>query len=103
VVVDKQPIPVRVDRDLEELIPGFLARRHDDVRKLREALDARDVESVRVTGHSMKGTGGGYGFDGLSEIGASIESAAKGGDLDAARRGLERLVDYLERVEIRFE
>jgi HPt (histidine-containing phosphotransfer) domain-containing protein len=102
-VVDKQPIPVTVDRDLEELIPGFLARRRDDVRKLREALDAHDVESVRVTGHSMKGTGGGYGFDGLSEIGASIESAAKGGDLDAARGGLERLVDYLERVEIHFE
>jgi hypothetical protein len=61
------------------------------------------VEGVRVTGHSMKGTGGGYGFDGLSEIGASIESAAKSGDLDAARSGLERLVDYLERVEIHFE
>lgn len=101
--MDKAPIPVTVDQDLKELIPGFLARRHDDVRKLREALDSRDVDGVRVTGHSMKGTGGGYGFDGLSEIGAQIEIAAKGGDLDAARNGLERLVDYLDRVQIRFE
>lgn len=101
--MDKAPIPVVVDQDLKELIPGFLARRHDDVRKLRAALDARDVDAVRVTGHSMKGTGGGYGFDGLSEIGAAIEIAAKGGDLEAARGGLERLVDYLERVQVRFE
>jgi HPt (histidine-containing phosphotransfer) domain-containing protein len=101
--MDKAPIPVVVDQDLEELIPGFLARRQEDVRKLRAALEAGDLESVRVTGHSMKGTGGGYGFDGLSEIGAAIETAAKGGDLEAMRGGLDRLVDYLERVQIRFE
>ena len=100
--MEKQPIPVTVDQDLAELIPGFLSRREGDLLKLRAALVAQDVESVRVTGHSMKGTGGGYGFDGLSEIGASIEAAAKRDDLDAARLGLERLVDYLERVQVRF-
>jgi HPt (histidine-containing phosphotransfer) domain-containing protein len=96
-------IPVTVARDLEDLIPAFMARRQEDVGKLREALDSGDVETLRVTGHSMKGTGGGYGFQGLSEIGAAIEAAAKEGRLDAVREGVERLEDYLARVEIRFE
>ena len=101
--MDKQTIRVSVDRDLEDLIPGFLKRRHEDVRKLAEAIDGADLEAVRITGHSMKGTGGGYGFDGLSEIGAAIEVAAKAGDLEAARAGLERLRDYLDRVDVSFE
>jgi HPt (histidine-containing phosphotransfer) domain-containing protein len=96
-------IPVTVARDLEDLIPAFMARRREDVGKLREALDSADMETLRVTGHSMKGTGGGYGFQGLSEIGADIEAAAKEGRLDAVREGVERLADYLARVEIRFE
>lgn len=97
------PIPVTVDADLKDLIPGFLERRREDVSKLRAALDAPDLETLRVTGHSMKGTGGGYGFEGLSEIGAAIEVAAKSGDLDAVRTEVDRLVDYLARVEIRYD
>jgi HPt (histidine-containing phosphotransfer) domain-containing protein len=101
--MEKQPILVTVEKDLADLIPGFLERRGDDVRKLRDALDASDMESLRVTGHSMKGTGGGYGFDGLSEIGAAIEKAAKSGDLDAVRARVDELVDYLARIEIRYD
>jgi len=101
--MDEQPIMVTVDRDLEDLIPGFMQRRRDDVRRLHEALGSGDVETLRVIGHSMKGTGGGYGFDGLSEIGAAIEHAARAGQLEDAREGLARLEDYLARVQVRFE
>jgi len=31
------PIVVRVDPDLHELVPDFLRNRHDDVRVLRDA------------------------------------------------------------------
>ena len=101
--MDEHTIRVTVDRDLEDLIPGFLARRHEDARKIRGALEGSDLETLRVTGHSMKGTGGGYGFLGLSEIGARIEQAAKSADLDAARAGLVELEDYLARLEVHFE
>lgn len=101
--MEEQSILVTVERDLEDLIPAFMARRHEDVGKLRGALEAGDVETLRVIGHSMKGTGGGYGFDGLSEIGAAIESAAKAGDLARAGEWLARLEDYLARVKVRFE
>ena len=51
----------------------------------------------------MKGVGGGYGFDGLSEIGSSIEKSAKASDLEDISLQLAKLKDYLERAEIVFK
>jgi len=101
--MNTEALKVTVDKDLETLIPGFLARRREDVNKLRKALESGDLEVLRVTGHSMKGTGGGYGFDVLSGIGAAIETAAKSGELQAIREQVESLADYLDRLQVEFE
>lgn len=101
--MDDETIHVTVEGDLRDLIPNFMQRRHEDVAKLHEAVGGGDFETLRVIGHSMKGTGGGYGFDGISEIGAAIEQAAKDSALDAAQAALDRLVDYLARVHVTFE
>ena len=42
-------------------------------------------------------------FDRCSEIGAALEQAAKGKDVTAMRAGLEKLADYLARVEVVYE
>ena len=101
--MEKDSIKVIVDKDLESLIPGFLQRRRDDVEKLHGALEAEDFETLRITGHSMKGTGGGYGFDGLSGIGAAIEVGAKAGELQTVREQVITLTDYLDRLQVVFE
>lgn len=93
-------IVVHVDPDLEDLIPGFLANRRADVDGLQAALARGDFEAIRITGHSMKGAGGGYGFDAITDIGARIEQAALARDADAVRAGIEDLADYLVRVEV---
>ena len=101
--MDSETIHVVVEGDLKDLIPNFMQRRHNDIVKMREALGAGDFEAIRVIGHSMKGTGGGYGFDGISEIGQVVEQAAKDGAVDATKVAIERLVDYLARVEVTFK
>lgn len=93
-------IVVHVDPDLEDLIPGFLANRRADVDSLQAALARSDFEAIRITGHSMKGAGGGYGFDAITDIGAHIEQAALARDADAVRAGIGDLADYLARVEV---
>ena len=40
---------------------------------MTHALEQSDLETVRVLGHSMKGSGASYGFEGLTTIGASLE------------------------------
>ncbi len=96
-------ILIQGDPDLEELIPGFLQNRRKDVEKLRACLESGDFEVMRVLGHSMKGAGGGYGFDAITEFGARIEEAAKAGD-DATITAVTReLASYLERVEVVYD
>lgn len=101
--MDSARLTIRVDPDLKDLIPGFMRRRRDDVEVLRRALDANDLDKIRISGHSMKGTGAGYGFDEISEIGRNLENAALAADTKAITREIERLANYLARVDVVFE
>jgi hypothetical protein len=96
----QEPIRIRVDPELASLIPGFLENRRKDVTLLLAAVQTGDFETVRILGHSMKGSGGGYGFDGITDIGGDIEVAAKHRDPLAIRTHVEALAWYLARVEV---
>jgi HPt (histidine-containing phosphotransfer) domain-containing protein len=98
----KDKIKVRLDPDIQDLIPGFLENRKKDVTAIRTALASGDFTTITVLGHTMKGDGGGYGFDAISEIGAILETAGKQKDAEKIRQGLDRLADFLERVEVVF-
>ncbi|HEV8145117.1 MAG TPA: ATP-binding protein, partial [Bryobacteraceae bacterium] len=60
----------------KDLAPWYLDRRREDVVALAAALVETNYDAVRVMGHNMKGSGRGYGFNPISEIGASLEAAA---------------------------
>ena len=64
---------VQVDPELEDLIPGYLENRHSDVQSILAALERGDCETIRVLAHSMKGSGGGYGFDAITDISGDID------------------------------
>ncbi len=96
-------IRIRIDAALEALIPKFLANRQRDIDTLRRALGEGDFALVQTLGHRMKGDGGGYGFDGISEIGSVLESAAARRDRNSIDRQIGKLADYLARLEIAFE
>jgi HPt (histidine-containing phosphotransfer) domain-containing protein len=97
-----EKIVVQVDADLEDLIPGYLQNRRQDVDAILQALENQDFETIRVLGHTMKGTGGGYGFDAITEMGRDLEAAAKGKNAQAIRQGTATLLDYLQAVEVVF-
>ncbi len=101
--MNSDKITVTVDRDLEDLIPGFMQRRRGDVESLKTSLSAGEMDKIRLTGHSMKGTGGGYGFDDLSTIGAELEKAAVAGNSEEISALVNRLEQYLDKVVIEFE
>ena len=101
--MDTDWIVVRIDPELEDLIPGFIQNRRKDVAAILDGLDQEDFEPARSLGHSMKGAGGGYGFQAISEMGAALEKAAKAGDSAQIRRHTDALAAYLDRVKIIFE
>jgi histidine phosphotransfer protein HptB len=96
-------IHVRITRDLEDIVPIFLANRSKDLRILREALDTQDFMTIQTLGHRMKGDGGGYGFDRITQIGTVMELAAKREDRPAVEQHLAELEDFLKRVEVVYQ
>lgn len=93
-------ISVYLDPGLEEIVPGFLENRRRDVQTLETALQQKDLNTIRVIGHRMKGDGGGYGFDAISTIGDGMEQAAAREDCDAIRRHIAELIDFLAHVTV---
>jgi len=98
-----EKIRIRVDPDLQELIPGYLENREKDLQVYRQALEQDDFDSIAVLGHSMKGSGGGYGFNDLSSIGRAIEKAARSRDKKSVQKSIIDLTDFLNKLEIIYD
>ena len=96
-------IIAHVDHDLADLIPGYLVNRKKDIAAIYDSLEKKDLETIRIIGHSMKGSGGGYGFETITDIGMLIEKAAKEGFDEDIRFQIERLEDYLRQLEIVYD
>jgi HPt (histidine-containing phosphotransfer) domain-containing protein len=96
----KALIIVHVDGALQELVPGYLANRHRDVARIRAAAAQLDYATIRFLGHSMRGSGTGYGFAAITQIGESIEQAASGEDAEAVEQCVTTLLSYLVRVQV---
>jgi signal transduction histidine kinase/CheY-like chemotaxis protein len=94
------PLKVTVEPWLKSVAPGYLEKRRNDVPALRTALDHCDFATVRTLGHQMSGTGAGYGFDGITEIGAALERAALASDVPAMKTQVDALESYLRNVEL---
>lgn len=93
-------IRIHVDPDLMELIPGYIEHRNEDVAKMLDLLEKESYRKIERCGHSMKGTGGGYGFNEISKIGDFIENAGKAKDKILIQEGINQLKNFLEKLEI---
>jgi HPt (histidine-containing phosphotransfer) domain-containing protein len=96
----KDTILVRANPKFADLIPVFLQNCRQNVIAMLDALDRGDFETVEILGHGMRGAGGSYGFQPITDIGAALEQAAESADTDASRKWVGELSGYLDRVEI---
>jgi histidine phosphotransfer protein HptB len=88
---------IETDPELAELVPGFLARKREDVAALMTAVEGLDFQALRAIGHRIKGEGTGFGFEVISDIGRALEDAGRAQDTGAAERLVRALADYLDR------
>ncbi len=94
---------VRIDPDLRDLVPIFIAHKHEDAQAIVAAIARADYEALSQLGHRIRGEGGSYGFEKLTAIGAALEIAAKARDLAAVRKSALELTAYLDSVEIVYD
>jgi HPt (histidine-containing phosphotransfer) domain-containing protein len=96
-------VVVHVDPDLSDLIPGFLERKRIDLAEIVRATDAGDYDALARIGHKIKGEGGSYGFEVITEIGAALEAAAAAHDLSALRQRAQDFTAFLDNVEVVYD
>ena len=96
-------IVVTVPRELEPLMPRFLANRQKEIAKMQALLAQSDFDALKLAGHTLKGVGGGYGFPALSELGARFEVYADARDVQAVAAALDEYSLYMAQVDVRFE
>ena len=89
----------RTARRLAERIPAYLENCRHNVIVMREALDRADFEPVTILGHNLRGSGGGFGFQAITDLGAGLEQASEDTDVDGVHRLLSELSSYLDSVE----
>jgi HPt (histidine-containing phosphotransfer) domain-containing protein len=96
-------VVVRIDPDLRDLVPVFIAHKREDAQAIVAAIASADYEALSQVGHRIRGEGGSYGFEELTEIGAALEIAARARDLAAVRKSAHELSAYLDSVEIVYD
>jgi signal transduction histidine kinase/DNA-binding response OmpR family regulator len=71
---------ITVSEQVLALVPQYLASKKTQIEEARMALASRDFAPIRRFGHNLKGTGRGYGFPPIEDIGTEIERAAAEAD-----------------------
>ena len=95
-----QSITVQIDSDLEDIVPVFLEHQKGNNSTILSAMESGDYEVIQGIAHNIKGSGGGYGFDRITEIGQALERAAIDRNHQAVNDLAGVLSDYLGRVEV---
>ena len=87
---------IAVSEQVKALVPQYLASKEKQIEDARASLASRDFGPIRRFGHNLKGTGRGYGFPPIEELGREIERAAS--EADASR--ITEQLDALHRFVI---
>lgn len=101
--IEEERIIVYANPDFADEIPWYLGQVRDYAEEIEKAVGNSDFETIEDAGHRMRGSGETFGFDGISEMGKSLEQAAKEKDLDKIDKKVKELSRYIEVVEVVYE
>jgi HPt (histidine-containing phosphotransfer) domain-containing protein len=99
---NSKPIEVDVDEDLKELIPGYLDKRVADIAQIKTWIEDKSFTYIRELSHKIKGSGGGYGFQKLSEIAAIMEQASKDEEMPVIVESIKNIEHYISNVKVNY-
>ena len=92
-------IPFHANHRFADRIPAYLQNCRQNGIAMLDALNRVDFATVQSLGHQMNGSGGMFGFQAITDIGAAIERAAENVDNEASRRWVGELSSYLDRAQ----
>jgi PAS domain S-box-containing protein len=93
-------IDIQMPPGLEDIVPGYLASRRDEIPEMLALLAASDFERLALKGHNMKETGDSYGFSDLSRMGGALEDSANQSNAAALNLELTEIREFLGKVRL---
>lgn len=82
------------------IVERFLPRLDEQIEATQVAIDTENYDELAKLAHWLKGSGGNVGFDGFTQLAASLESSAKAGNRDQIAKSFEAILSYYERVKL---
>ena len=79
------------DPDLEDIIEDFTSELEDDINAMKKAFDQGNYDELRSLAHQIKGAGGSYGYQLLTDITTVLEEAATVKDTETCMITLKKL------------
>ena len=84
------------DDEWAEMQKMYINHTSKELKNIKENLDSAAFDSLRTFGHNIKGSGGMYGFNEITSMGAAIESAAMNENLEDIKSHLDALEVFLK-------
>ena len=81
------------------MVTRFLVRCQANRLTMQNSFDRGDFVTVAKLGHQLRGAGGMFGFERLTEVGAGLERAGNRGDAASSRRWLVAMTTCLKEIE----
>ncbi|MDA1129026.1 MAG: Hpt domain-containing protein [Chloroflexi bacterium] len=95
-----ETIVIQVNPKIGDIVESYLEHRNKDVDSLLDALDRGEFDQIRHLAHDLVGTGGSFGFEDMSLIGRSLESAAANKEIGEIKLLVGDLAEYLSNVKV---
>ena len=84
------------DDEWAEMQEMYVNHTSKELVSIMEDLETKSFDSLRTFGHNIKGSGGMYGFNEITEMGATIESAAKDENRGQIKSNFDKLETFLK-------
>ena len=84
------------DDEWAEMQEMYINHTFKELKAIRENINSTTFDSLRTFGHNIKGSGGMYGFNEITKMGAIIESAAKDENMEQIKSNFDKLETFLK-------
>jgi PAS domain S-box-containing protein len=95
-------IAENVSKDIEDLLPEYLANRMNELVKLSVAIEAEDFKMIQSIGHKLAGSAGSYGLHALTDIGRKIEEHGRTEDRFLVAQTIAQYKLYMKNLKIHY-
>lgn len=84
------------DDEWAEMQEMYINHTFKELNNIVENFESASFDSLRIFGHNIKGSGGMYGYNEITNLGAEIETAAKNEERESIRLHLDSLGKFLK-------